>query len=103
LDIPSKTEGRDGVEERVPDEQADDPPDVRPSASTGSFFSRLRKNSIPLSFTHGLRSRKGSDEEPDYASDSSSESDEESMWPQDYVSHTSLRGSIVAEQEDEDI
>ncbi|KAJ2922093.1 hypothetical protein H1R20_g15000, partial [Candolleomyces eurysporus] len=70
LDIPSKAEGRDvESEERVPGEQADDPPDVRPSASAGSFFSRLRKNSIPLSFTHGLRSRKGSDEEPDYASD----------------------------------
>ena len=29
LDIPSK-EGRDGVDERMPDEQADDPPDIRP-------------------------------------------------------------------------
>lgn len=98
LDIQSKAEVPNVSEERPgAGEQPEDRPDIRPSTtSTGSFFSRLRKNS--LSFTHGLRSRKGSDEELDYASDSSS--DEESLWPQDYVSHGSLRGSTLAEQEE---
>lgn len=97
LDIPSNSqEGEQaGQGDHTEDhENSSTTRPVRPSSSHGSFFSRLRQNSVPslsLSFTQA-RNPASSDDSPDGGSSLSSSSDEEPTWPHDYVHHSVLRG-----------
>lgn len=95
LDIPQNPDRRkpaNGEEGAANDEE----PEVRPPQSQGSFFARLRQNSmasLSLPFSH---SRKGSsDEHADRNTSVDSSSDDESIWPQDYVNHATLRRSTI--------
>ncbi|KAJ3544697.1 hypothetical protein NMY22_g2683 [Coprinellus aureogranulatus] len=92
LDVPTTSHQRSGHLE----EQGDDRDIREASPSQGSFFARLRQNSIAslsLPFSH---SKKGSITEHSCREASSIESssdDTESVWPQEYLNHASLRGS----------
>ncbi|KAF5333347.1 hypothetical protein D9611_002486 [Ephemerocybe angulata] len=93
LDIPANSDEQP-MDEHERNEDRDGVPEPRPSTSNGSFFSRLRKNSIPSLSLAFSQSRKALDEEyPEDGCVSDSSSDEDSLWPQDYVNHATLRGA----------
>jgi len=96
LEIPTAQSDRARLEDRD-----GEPSKVQPSSSAGSFFSRLRNNSIS-SLTMAIQGRKsrvpsdGERSQDGYASESSSD---ESI-PDDYLSHRPQRDPMYDDEDD---